>query len=215
MSSKIFGADDVIPVIRKITEGVREKKKETGETIELRIGFKGYDAKEQRLRGEVTLPFPKRRTEKVLVIADNALARVLEGTDIPFVMMENYKGETKEMKKMKKKLVKSYHAFISVASVYKVIKANVFSGKKKPVFMIKNINDIRNFYEDVKRKVQLNLKADLLLGFSIGTTTMPVEEVAQNFSTAMSAILGFAKKGMQNIKSVHVKSTQGKPIKYY
>ncbi|KAI5171323.1 large subunit ribosomal protein L10Ae [Nematocida sp. LUAm3] len=216
MSSKLFTAEEVSASIKKIIEDVQPKRVEKGETIEVRIGLKGYDvARDKRFRGEVTLPYPKRKNEKVLVLADIALAKALEGTDIPFVLLENYKGKTKEDKKIRKKVVKSYHSFITVPAAYRIFEPALFAGKKKPVYMIKNMNEIKNFYEDVKRKIQLNLKADLLLGFAIGTSHMPVEEVAQNFATAMSTLLSLVKKGMQNIRSVYIKSMQGKPIRYY
>lgn len=215
-SIKVFEPEQVLPVIQKLTTGIKPKRIEAGETIEVRIGIKGYDsARETRFRGDVTLPFPKRGNEKVLVIAEASLAKVLENTDIPFVLMENYKGKDRENKLKRKKLIKQYHSFISLPSVYKVFEPSLFTGNKKPVYMIKNVNEIKNYYEDVKRKVPLNLRADMLFGFPIGTSKMPAENVAQNFSAAMTALLGLVKKGMQNIRSVHIKTTQGAVVKYY
>lgn len=216
MGSKAFEAEAVVASLQKIVEGIKEEKAETGETIELRVGIKGYDpARDKRFRGEVTLPFQKRKEEKILVLADIHLAKALEGSNIPFISFDEYKGKTPESKKRRKKLVKQYHSFISVPSLYKVFEPLIFTGKKKSVYMIKNINEIKNYYEDVKRKIQLNLKADLLLGFPIGTTKMDLSEVSQNFSAAMVALIGLLKKGVQNIRSVDIKATQGKPIRYY
>lgn len=216
MGAKIFGAEEVASTIGKIVEEIPERKVAKGETVEVSIGIKGYDmARDKRFRGEVTLPYAKRATEKVLVLADTTLASVLEGTDIPFVLFDSYKGKTKADKVARKKLAKKYHSFISVASVYKVFEPAIFTGKKKPIYMIKNPNEIKNFYEDVKRKVALNLKPDLLMGFSIGTTKMSVDEISQNFATAMGALIGLLKKGMQNIRFVRLKSAQGKAVRYY
>ncbi|KAI5190073.1 large subunit ribosomal protein L10Ae [Nematocida minor] len=216
MGSKAFEAEAIIPALEKIIEGVKPKRAEAGETIEVRVGIKGYDpARDKRFRGEVTLPFSKRKEEKILVLADIHLANALEGSDIPFISYDEYKGKTPEGKKRRKKLIKQYHSFISVPSLYKVFEPLLFTGKKKPVYMIKNINEIKNYYEDVKRKVQLNLKADLLIGFPVGTTKMDSNEVSQNISTAMIALIGLLKKGVQNIRSVDIKSTQGKPIRYF
>lgn len=215
-SIKAFEPEQILPVIQKITSGIKKKNIKAGETIEVRIGIKGYDsARETRFRGEATLPFPKREREKVLVIAEASLAKALENTDIPFVLIENYKGKDRDNKLKRKKLIKQYHSFISLPSVYKVFEPSLFTGNKKPVYMIKNVNEIKNYYDDVKRKVPLNLRADMLFGFPIGTTKMPAENVAQNFSAAMLALLGLVKKGMQNIRSVHIKTTQGAVVKYY
>lgn len=216
MGSKAFEAEAIIPALKKIVEGVKEGRAEAGETIEVRVGIKGYDpARDKRFRGEVTLPYQKRKEEKILVLADIQLANALEGTNIPYISFDEYKGKTPEGKKRRKKLVKQYNSFISVPSLYKVFEPLIFTGKKKPVYMIKNINEIKNYYEDVKRKIQLNLKADLLLGFPIGTTNMDPNETSQNFSAAMTALIGLLKKGVQNIKSVDVKATQGKPVRYF
>ncbi|KAI5160910.1 large subunit ribosomal protein L10Ae [Nematocida ausubeli] len=216
MGSKAFEAEAIVSTLETIINGVNPKRVEAGETIEVRVGIKGYDAaRDKRFRGEVTLPYPKRKEEKVLVLADIHLANALEGSDIPFISFDEYKGKTPEAKKRRKSLVKKYHSFISVPSLYKVFEPLIFTGKKKPVYMIKNINEIKNYYEDVRRKVQLNLKADLLLGFSVGTTKMSPTEVSQNIATAMQALIGLLKKGMQNLRSVDIKSTQGKTIRYF
>lgn len=217
-STKVFGVERLTPVVAKIIEEIKEKKVEKGETIEVRVLLKGYDAKKDKmLNGEVTLPFNKRQNEKVLVIADLPLSKALaaQDPDIPYVLMENYKGKGPEEKKAQKKLVEKYHSFISVVSLYKVFNPKVFAGKKKPVYMIKNVNEIKNFYEDVKRKIRLNLKDDLSFGFAVGNTKMTPDEVSQNISAAMTTMVGMAKKGMQNIKSVYIKSTQGKSVQYY
>lgn len=216
MGSKLFEAEALIPVIEKIISSVKEKKVEQGETIEVRVGIKGYDpARDKRFRGEVTLPYSKRKDEKVLVLADIHLANALEGSNIPFVPFDEFKGKTPEAKKRRKSLVKKYHSFISVPTLYKVFEPLIFTGKKKPVYMIKNINEIKNYYEDVKRKVQLNLKADLLIGFPVGTSKMNPTEVSQNTSTAMIALIGLLKKGVQNLRSVDIKTAQGAPIRYF
>ncbi|KAI5166005.1 large subunit ribosomal protein L10Ae [Nematocida sp. ERTm5] len=216
MGSKAFEAEAIVSTLETIINGVKPKRAEAGETIEVRVGIKGYDpARDKRFRGEVTLPYPKRKEEKVLVLADIHLANALEGSDIPFISFDEYKGKTPEAKKRRRNLVKKYHSFISVPSLYKVFEPLIFTGKKKPVYMIKNVNEIKNYYEDVRRKVQLNLKADLLLGFSVGTTKMNPVEISQNVSTAMQALIGLLKKGMQNLKSVDIKSTQGKTIRYF
>ncbi|KAI5192626.1 large subunit ribosomal protein L10Ae [Nematocida sp. AWRm77] len=215
-STKVFGVEKLIPVVTKVFEGIKEKKIEQGETVEMRVRIKGYDPKKDKmLKGEITLPFQKRTQEKVLIIADAPLERALQGTDLPYVLMETYKGKSAEEKKARKKLIKKYHSFISVVSVYKVFEPRLFAGNKKPVYMIKNISDIKNFYEETTRKLQLNLKDDLSFGFSIGSTKMAINEVAQNISTAMISMVGLAKKGMQNIRSVYIKSTQGSSIQYY
>ncbi|KAH9386164.1 large subunit ribosomal protein L10Ae [Nematocida major] len=216
MGSKAFEAEAIISAIEKVISEVKPKKVEAGETIEVRVGIKGYDpARDKRFRGEVTLPYLKRKEEKVLVLADIHLTNALEGSNIPYISFDEFKGKTPEAKKRRKKLVKQYHSFISVPTLYKVFEPAIFAGKKKPVYMIKNINEIKNYYEDVKRKIQLNLKADLLIGFPVGTTKMSANEVSQNTSTAMTALIGLLKKGIQNLRSVDIKTDQGKPIRYF
>ena len=207
-----FAAEKVLPSIQTIIEGA---KVEEPETIEARVAFKGYDIlREKRFNGEVVLPHPLRQRDRVLIIADSSLSTLLKGTDLQYVEAENFKGKDKDMKKTRKRLVKKYKAFIAVPSVYSVFEPKLFAGKRKPVFMIKNVNDIQSFYEDTKRKVQLVLKKDMLLGFPIGYTTMGADEVAQNFVQAMQALLALQKKGIQNIRSVNLKATKGKVIKF-
>jgi len=216
MSSKIFGAEEILTSINKIIEEVAEKRKEKGETIEISIGLKGYDvSRDKRFRSEVTLPYRKREAERILVLGDLAMKDLLEGTEIPFVLYDDYKGKNKADKVKRKQLAKKYQAFISVPNLYKVFEPSIFTGKRKPIYMIKNVSDVKNFYEEVKRKIQLNLKPDLLFGFPIGTTKMAAEEVSQNFAAAMTGLIANLKKGIQNVRFVRLKSTRGKPIKYY
>lgn len=210
-----FAAERVAPVLKSLVEGVPEKKKARGETVEVRVCLKGYDpGKDKRFKGDTTLPYAKRKGERVLVLAEHELAKALEGTGIPFVLAENYRGKEKEKKRLRKKLVKQYHSFITVASVYKVFEPSLFSAKKKPVYMIRNVNEIQSFYEEVRRKVTFNLRPDMLIGFPVGASGMAVEELAQNFAHAMQYLLTLQKRGMQNIRSVYVKTTQGKVARF-
>jgi len=53
------------------------------------------------------------------------------------------------------------------------------------------------------------------MGTSVGSLGMTEEELRQNINMSINFLVSLLKKGWQNIKSLHIKATMGKPVTLY
>jgi len=59
------------------------------------------------------------------------------------------------------------------------------------------------------------LKKVLCLGSAVGTMAMTEEELRQNINMSINFLVSLLKKGWQNIKSLYIKTSMGKPERLY
>lgn len=68
---------------------------------------------------------------------------------------------------------------------------------------------------EIKQTIRFQLKKVLCMGTAIGTVEMQPEQIRQNINMAINFLVSLLKKGWQNIKSLHMKSTMGRSIRIY
>lgn len=204
--------DKIITHIHSIKDGVKNKS----ETIEVQMSLKGYDYKKDvRFDGNVVLPFPKRKVERILVVADKALEPKAKELSFDFKTFEELEGKNKEKQILKKKLALKYHSFISSPSFNSAFEVKIFNRKRKAVYVLRNPNDLHNFYCDVVKMVKFKLRKTNDLSFTIGFCEMEDEEIYSNLSAGINFLVTLLKKGYKSLGGVVLKSCQGKPIKIY
>ena len=59
------------------------------------------------------------------------------------------------------------------------------------------------------------MKKVLCLAVAVGHVEMSADELAQNINLTINFLVSLLKKNWQNIKSLHIKSTMGKPQRLY
>ena len=75
--------------------------------------------------------------------------------------------------------------------------------------------DLSNKLIEVRSTIKFQLKKVLCLGVAIGHVQMSDQEVLDNVMLGINFLVSLLKKNWQNIKSLHVKSTMGKPIRLF
>jgi len=73
---------------------------------------------------------------------------------------------------------------------------------------LKKINTLRS-------TVKFQLKKVLCLGVAIGNVGLSEDQLAVNVQTTVNFLVSLLKKNWQNVKSLNVKSTMGKPQRIY
>jgi len=53
------------------------------------------------------------------------------------------------------------------------------------------------------------------MGTAVGHVKMTEEELRQNINMSVNFLVSLLKKGWQNIRSLHIKTTQGNPKRLY
>lgn len=208
----LISKDKVMSGLADIKEHVKRKE----ETIEVQMLLKGYDYKKDvRFDSNVVLPHAKRLNEKILIIADRALEEKAKELGLEYKTFEEVEGKSKEKQKIKKKLAMQYHSFIASPNFNTAFEVKIFNRKKKPVYVLRNANDLESFYADVQRMVKFKLRKTNDLSFTIGHCGMDVSEIYENFNAGLGFLATLLKKGYRSVGGLVLKSCQGKPVRIY
>merc|ERR1711904_147825 len=121
-------------------------------------------------------------------------------------------------KKLVKKLAESYSAFLATDSVIKLIPRLIGPGLNKVgkfPSLLGNNDNIKSKVEEVRSTVKFQLKKVLCIGVAVGNVLMDEKQVYVNVQMAVNFLVSLLKKNWQNVTSLHIKSTMGKPFRIY
>jgi len=201
-----------------VKAGAEEKKRKFLETVDLQIGLKNYDPqKDKRFSGTVKLKHIPRRKFKVCVLGDQAHIDEATSKELPCMSADDLKKLNKDKKKVKK-LAKSYDAFLCSDTLIKQIPRLLGPGLNKAgkfPTMITHADDMEQKVNDVKATIKFQMKKVLCLSVAVGNLNMTEEQLMENIRLAMNFLVSLLKKHWQNVKSLHIKSTMGKPQRLY
>ena len=217
MASKVSG-ETLKEAIATMLKGAEEKPRKFTETIELQIGLKNYDPqKDKRFSGTVKLPYCPRPQMKVCVLGDVNHCEQATAMGVDAMTVEDLKKLNKN-KKLVKKLAKKYSAFLASDSVIKMIPRLLGPGLNKagkfPTLVTHN-ESLEAKVMEIKSSVKYQLKKVLCLGVAVGNVSQSEKELYVNIQMAINFLVSLLKKNWQNVKSLHVKTTMGKPVRLY
>merc|ERR1711939_429757 len=194
--------------IKQVKAGSTEKPRKFVETVELQIGLKNYDPqKDKRFSGTVKLPHVPRPRMKVCVLGDAQHIDEANKLNIDTMDVEALK-----------KLNKKYNAFLASDSIIKQIprllgpglnKAGKFPG------LLTHADNLDTKVRDLKCQVKFQLKKVLCLGVAVGNLTMADNELFANIQIAVNFLVSLLKKNWQNVRTLYIKSTMGRPVRLY
>merc|ERR1711951_344432 len=121
-------------------------------------------------------------------------------------------------KKLVKKLAKKYNAFMASDTLIKQIPRLLGPGLNKAgkfPTMITHADDMESKVNDLKATIKFQMKKVLCLSVAVGNVEMTEDQLIENVRLAMNFLVSLLKKHWQNVKSLHVKSTMGKPQRLY
>jgi len=216
MSSKITN-QNVIDAIAELRKN-KVKDRKFVETVELQISLKDYDPqKDKRFVGSVRLPTVPRPKLKICIIADAKHAEECKNNnlDVEVTDLDSLKKFNKD-----KKLVKGW------AKKYALLLASDTVLKKVPVVVGPILNRINRFpsvvshntplaqtLEDTRASIKFQLKKVTCMACAVGRVDMTDEDLRANIMMALNFLASLLKKGWQNLKTVNIKTTMGKPVK--
>ncbi|KAL1411329.1 60S ribosomal protein L1-B [Vanrija pseudolonga] len=196
------------------------KKRNFVETVELQIGLKNYDPqRDKRFSGTVKLPHVPRPRMQLCILADAMdvdRAKQLD-EELAFMTVEDLKKLNKN-KKLVKKLAAKYDAFLASEALIKQIPRLLGPGLSKAGKFptpVSHSEDLARKVNEVRSTIKFQLKKVLCLGVAIGHVDMEEDHIMQNTMLAINFLISLLKKQWQNIGSLHVKSTMGKPQRLF
>ncbi|QQP35697.1 Ribosomal protein, partial [Caligus rogercresseyi] len=153
----------------------------------------------------------------VCVLGDQQHCDEAKSKDMPFMSADDLKKLNKN-KKLVKKLAKTYDAFMASESLIKQIPRLLGPGLNKAgkfPTLLTHSDDMIAKANDLKATIKFQMKKVLCLSVAVGNCSMTEDEVVQNTNLAINFLVSLLKKHWQNVRSLYLKSTQGKPQRLY
>jgi large subunit ribosomal protein L10Ae len=163
------------------------------------------------------LPNVPKPNMKICVLGDAQHCDQAKENGIPHMTVDDLKKLNKN-KKLVKKLAKQYDAFLASETIIKQIPRLLGPGLNKagkfPTLLAHGESMVEKVNE-TKSTIKFQMKKVLCLGVAIGHVEMVEEDLIQNVFMSVNFLVSLLKKNWQNIKSLHIKSTMGKPQRLY
>lgn len=209
----------------QITEGLTailkgKKERKFTESVELQVGLKDYDPqKDKRFAGSVRLPHIPRPGLKICLIGDAKHLDIVKAQNIQVDAVDfDFLKTFNKDKKLVKKWAKQYTMLLASDSLVKKI-PTVLGPILNRIGMFPQVvthnEDLRTKVDDSRASIKFQLKKVTCLAVAIGNEKMTEEELRQNISMGVNFLASLLKKGWHNLKSVHIKTTMGKPFKLF
>ena len=215
MTSKL-SKSDYDEALKFILEN--RKKRNFLESIELQVGLKDYDPKkDKRFSGSMKLPNVCKEKWKICVIGDAKHVEEAKAEGLDAIDMDGLKKFNKD-KKIIKKWAKKYDLLLATDTLSRKIPRvcgptlNKIGMFPKVITHNEKLSD--KLYE-IKTSVKFQLKKVICMAVAIGNVEQTEEQIETNLIMAVNFLISLLKKGWNNIKSLVVKTTMGKPYKLY
>ncbi|MGQ9460946.1 MAG: 50S ribosomal protein L1 [Candidatus Bathyarchaeaceae archaeon] len=196
----------------------KSEKRNFVQSIELVINLQDIDPKkpESKIQELIELPYPPGKENKICVIASGEMALKAKKAGANLVVERSDLEALMGDKKKQKELAKNYDFFIAEAplmpTVGKSLGATLGPKGKMPMPIPPTAN-IADQIEKHRKMVLVRLRGQPVLQCRVGNENMPDEEIAQNVQAVIKMIEGKLKKGIKNIRSIHLKTTMGLSVK--
>ena len=81
-----------------------------------------------------------------------------------------------------------------------------------PTAVVLPSEDLSSKVDEMKAMIKFQLKKVTCMACAVGNIEMTDDDLKTNIMMALNFLASLLKKGWHNLKSVHIKSTMGKPI---
>lgn len=196
------------------------KKRKFTQSMDLVLNFRAIDFSkpEKRINVDVHLPKSRGKEPKVCLFAGDAMAKTAQGK-VDRIIKKDQVSELAKDKKALKDIAEEFDFFFSepqlMAEIGKTWGVVLGPRKKMPKPLLPNQN-IEVIVKRAKSMITVsNAKGKFMpvVHVSIGSESMPVNEIADNAFAVYEAVKSKLEKGDVNIKSIYVKTTMGSPVK--
>jgi large subunit ribosomal protein L1 len=205
----------ILEAVKKAKENSRQRK--FIQSWDFCIGLKNIDLKkpENRFSADVPLPEGTGRDIKVALFADTTSEEAKKKVDrlITKAEIESMAGNKKSIKK----LADQYDWFFGEITLMTLIGKTlglVLGPKGKMPKPIPPKASIESIVARARKSVMVGLKSSPCIQVTVGTEKLTDEQVAKNIMAVYSVVKEKLPKGLHSIKSLHIKTTMGKPVKF-
>ncbi len=206
----------IIETLKKIRQ--QPQKREFNQSIELIINLRDIDMKkpEAKIQENVELPHATSKKARVCVIATGELALKARKAGTQLVLSEEDLETLATDKKRQKQLANNYDNFFAEARLMPLVGktlGSILGPRNKMPKPVPPTADITAQITRWGKTVNVRLRGQPVLQCAVGTEDMEDEKIAENIMTVLRRLEGRLKRGMKNIRTIHLKTTMGSPVK--
>ena len=207
----------------QITEAIQvalkeRKKRKFVESLDFQVMLRDFDPnKDKRFNSATTLNHPIKASLKFCVIGTIGHVEEAKAAGHEGILVDDLKKFNNEPKLIKKWARKFDVILVSDSKnkdVTKLVGRYITSIGKLPVTLHEN-EKVAEKTNEMLRTIRFRIKKFPWLGQSFGIDNLPEEDLRQNLTKSVNFLVSLLPKGWQNIKTIHIKSTMGKPVKLY
>merc|ERR1712083_767474 len=210
--------DQLYEQVAEMIQASKDKNRKFTESVELQIMLKNYDPqKDKRFSGTVKLPNVAKPKFTVCVLGNQAHIDEATKFNIPHMSVDDLKKLNKD-KKLVKKLAKKYDAFLASDALIRQIPRLLGPGLNKagkfPAILTAGEDMVAKINE-MQMTIKFQMKKVLCLAVAVGNVDMSEDQLAQNINMSINYLVSLLKKKWQNVRSLNIKTTMGKPQRLY
>lgn len=190
----------------------KDKERKFDQSVDLIVNLRKFDLKKTQINNFVTLP-NKIKDKRVCGFIESKSSII---NTIPKSQFPVYKD-----KKKVKKLVKEYDFFIASAPNMPLVAttfgrvlgpASKMPSPKLGILIDDSEKNVKELVEKINKIIRIQTK-EPSIKVSIGKVSMKDNEIAENAIHVYNSILHELPNNKDNIKSVMIKTTMGKPLR--
>ena len=220
VSTEVVEAD--IMEEKELKSAIEEMKKNSPsrkfvESVDVAINLKDINLQDpsKRFQMEVHLPHPLDKEVKVCVLGEGS--HLVEAEQIASrVINKDELDNISREPKLAKKLAQDYDYFIATASLMPTIGRSlgkVLGPRGKMPKPVPPTAPIEPLIKDYQSVVQIRLRQSPVIHARIATIAMDNDAIADNVLAILRNVENRLEKGVNNIRSIYVKTTMGPAIK--
>ena len=212
-------------IIKK--EGFKEKIRKFDESIDLIINIKDVNLNDpkNRIDKEIILSHDIIVTDKpdICVIASDEILLEAKNLGVDTLDANGLKSLNNDEKKDKKKFAKRYEFFVVEDKMMRDVARYLARflgpmGKMPKPFptgygIISSPDELKVAYDRYKKIIRVQMKKQPIIFVKIGKRSMEVDKLFENMKIIVNYIADQMPHKFNNFKSMHLKSTMGKPVK--
>ena len=212
-------------VIKK--EGFKDKIRKFDESIDIIINIKdvNLDDPKNRIDKEIILSNEVITDDKpnICVIASDEILLEAKKIGVDTLDSEGLIKLNGEEKKYKKKFAKKYEFFVVEDKMMRDVARYLARflgplGKMPKPFptgygIISSPDDLKVAFDRYKKVIRVQMKKQPIIFLKIGKKSMEADKLFENMKTVVNFIGDQMPHKFNNFKSMHLKSTMGKPVK--
>ena len=206
----------IIEAVKTAIESAPERK--FPESIEISVNLRNIDMAQPKNRIDETMALPNGTGEpqKIVVLGKGDITTQAKNAGVDLIIgpeeIERLGGEKREARKM----AESYQFFLAETAVMPLVGRYLgtrLGPRGKMPMPVPPGMDITTTVERLRKSVKFRTKDKVTFHVKVGVVAMGPEELAENIDAVLKKVESSLENGVQNLRSVYVKTSMGPSVR--